>query len=112
MTRPLKVTATGEVGASLPRGTRLLFVPQDGWTPLARGGLVAFIACDGFGQDGVYLLHFGSDFRLVRCRARENGREIETSDATTTTMMSRNRFRELVEGRVVGVALLHDTGGG
>ena len=80
--------------------------------PLARGELLAFVPCDEFGQDGLYLLYFGSDFRVVRCRARENGREIETSDAMTTTMMSSDRFRELVEGRVVGVALLHDTGDG
>jgi hypothetical protein len=112
MTRPLKATATHELGASLPSGTRLFFVPQDGSMPLARRELLAFVPCDEFGQDGLYLLYVGSDFRVVRCRARENGREIETSDATTTTMMSSSRFRELVEGRVVGVGLLHDTGDG
>jgi hypothetical protein len=62
--------------------------------------------CKRFKQDGFYLLHAPNGFEVRNCRAVENGREIEIISPGGRTRVSKELFCEIVEGRVIGIALL------
>jgi hypothetical protein len=106
MARSIGPTPLPELGDGLPLGTRFCFPAPDKSISFARGNMVAVVPCKRFTQDGFYLLYAPNGFEVRNCRAVENGREIEIISPGGRTRVSKELFCEIVEGRVIGIALL------
>jgi hypothetical protein len=93
------------LGEGLPPGSRLLIVRKDA-PGVAHGTLIAFVPCGRFERDGLYVIRVPSGFELRNCRALERGRGIEVASPSGRQDVAEDSFRGLVEGRVIGIALV------
>jgi hypothetical protein len=92
-----------EFGDSLPSDTRFLLI-AGATAHLAPGSLIAWVPCCDIDRPGLYLACFGDSVRLRQCRVLENGRLIEIGGHVVRAV-TREHFRDVVRGRVVGVLL-------
>jgi hypothetical protein len=105
MTKPGEPAFSAPFGETLPDGARWWFVPAGAARTDMQGRLVAVVPCDWFEQDGFYVLHIADRLCIGRCRAAPEAEEIEITCSTTTTMVGRPQFDDLVVGRVIGTLL-------
>jgi hypothetical protein len=92
-------------GEGLPPGSRLLIVRKDALGVEEQGTLIAFVPCRRFQRDGLYVLRVSDGFELRNCRALEGGRGIEVDSLSGRQEVAEDSFRDLVEGRVIGLML-------
>jgi hypothetical protein len=89
------------LGDSLPPDTRFFVMIAPSALVMA-GSLVAWVPCRDFERAGLYLLGFGDTLRVHQCGASENDRLI-IIDPQEPATVTREHFRTIVEGRVIGV---------
>jgi hypothetical protein len=92
-----------EFGDSLPPDTRFLLIAGQ-TAHLAPGSLIAWVPCCDIERPGLYLACFGDAVQLRQCRILENGQLVDI-DGRDARPVTRESFRHIVRGRVVGVLL-------
>jgi hypothetical protein len=110
MTTVGKPASSGSFGEALPDRTRFWFVPEDAAAHV-EGRLLAVVPCDRFEQGGVYVLHIAGRLCIGRCHGAMEAQMIEITYSTTTTVVGRRHFDELVVGRMIGTVLLDGASG-